>query len=321
MKTQHESIFSSKTLTYFLQLAETMSYTQAAQILGITQPALTQQIKKLEKNVGAPLFYSVGKKLHLSDAGYTMLDATHQIYETLNRATDEVQQSTSPDLGEINVGILASIDTGVFFDFVIDFYERHPNVKLTIYSLTRKEIWEGLENNQLDLAIMYLPDGSIKNWKQYEIKTILAENLLFVHHNEKLKKRRKIKLKDTLSRPWVGYPVEFYVNNQLREAFRNENSDSPDFAARFTQPEQLLRFAKRTGSYTALPDSFVASRQKEATGLYQAQFDPAITFEMSFVFRKGKSEIPRIKNFFQEFDQYLIDKDYISRLTDSIVEK
>ncbi len=81
MKTQQENIFSSKTLTYFLQLAETMSYTQAAQILGITQPALTQQIKKLERTVGAPLFYSVGKKLHLSDAGYTMLDATHQIYE------------------------------------------------------------------------------------------------------------------------------------------------------------------------------------------------------------------------------------------------
>ncbi|TAR28433.1 hypothetical protein BV230_02905, partial [Lactiplantibacillus plantarum] len=55
MKTTQESIFSSKTLTYFLQLAETMNYTQAAQILGITQPALTQQIKKLERTVGAPL--------------------------------------------------------------------------------------------------------------------------------------------------------------------------------------------------------------------------------------------------------------------------
>ena len=62
MKTKQENIFSSKTLSYFLQLAETMSYTQAAQILGITQPALTQQIKKLERTVGAPLFYSVGKK-------------------------------------------------------------------------------------------------------------------------------------------------------------------------------------------------------------------------------------------------------------------
>ncbi len=62
MKSKQESIFSSKTLTYFLQLSETMNYTQAAQILGITQPALTQQIKKLERTVGARLFYSVGKK-------------------------------------------------------------------------------------------------------------------------------------------------------------------------------------------------------------------------------------------------------------------
>ena len=59
MKTKQDTIFSSKTLSYFLQLAETMSYTQAAQILGITQPALTQQIKKLERTVGAPLFYSL----------------------------------------------------------------------------------------------------------------------------------------------------------------------------------------------------------------------------------------------------------------------
>lgn len=54
MKSKQESIFSSKTLTYFLQLSETMNYTQAAQILGITQPALTQQIKKLETDRWCP---------------------------------------------------------------------------------------------------------------------------------------------------------------------------------------------------------------------------------------------------------------------------
>ncbi len=61
MKTTQENIFASKTLSYFLQLSETMNYTQAAQILGITQPALTQQIKKLERTMGTELFYSVGK--------------------------------------------------------------------------------------------------------------------------------------------------------------------------------------------------------------------------------------------------------------------
>lgn len=111
MKTRQENIFSSKTLTYFLQLAETMNYTQAAQLLGITQPALTQQIKKLERIVGAPLFYSVGKKLHISDAGRTMLDATHQIHDLLNTATDKIQSSTSATRGKINIGILASMES------------------------------------------------------------------------------------------------------------------------------------------------------------------------------------------------------------------
>ena len=184
MKTKQDTIFSSKTLSYFLQLAETMSYTQAAQILGITQPALTQQIKKLERTVGAPLFYSVGKKLHLSDAGYTMLDATHQIYETLNKAADEIQQTTSATQGSISIGILASIESSVFASFITDYYKHNNGIKLTLHSLTRKEIWERLENNTIDLAVTYLPDESIKNWKPYESKKIVTEDLLFIHNNE-----------------------------------------------------------------------------------------------------------------------------------------
>ena len=56
MKTNTDAVLSAKSLRYFLQLIDNMSYTQAAQILGITQPALTQQIKKLERAVGSPLF-------------------------------------------------------------------------------------------------------------------------------------------------------------------------------------------------------------------------------------------------------------------------
>ena len=61
MRNTRDSFLPSKPLDYFLQLTDTMNYTQASQILGITQPALTQQIKKLEERIGAPLFYSVGK--------------------------------------------------------------------------------------------------------------------------------------------------------------------------------------------------------------------------------------------------------------------
>ncbi len=136
MKSPQESIFSSKTLTYFLQLADTMNYTQAAQLLGITQPALTQQIKKLERTVGAPLFYSIGKKLHLSEAGVTMLEATQQIYEVLNVATDRIQEASDASNGKINIGLLASIEDAAFNSFIADYYEHNPQVQVTLRMMT-----------------------------------------------------------------------------------------------------------------------------------------------------------------------------------------
>jgi len=56
-----DTILSTKSLHYFLQLIDTMNYTQAAQILGITQPALTQQIKKIEHAIGTPCLDKWGK--------------------------------------------------------------------------------------------------------------------------------------------------------------------------------------------------------------------------------------------------------------------
>lgn len=320
MKSKQESIFSSKTLTYFLQLTETMNYTQAAQILGITQPALTQQIKKLERTVGAPLFYSVGKKLRLSDAGYTMLHATHDIYDLLNEATDEIQQATSANHGEIHLGILASIETNVFEDFVVRYYEENPDIHITMHMLTRKEIWDGLENNQIDLAIMYLPDDSIKNWKPYDSKKIMGEDLLFIHHDENLAKKKRIKPKQTLDQPWVMYPVGYYINQLVTEEYKNQLVNQPNIVARFTQPGQIYNFMKATDAYTALPKSYVMSRE-DRDEISTAMFDPQIKFDLSFVYHNAKDQIPRIAQFLGAFDKYLGELDYYERLDQILGEE
>lgn len=317
MKTTQENIFSSKTLSYFLQLADTMNYTQAAQILGITQPALTQQIKKLERTVGTPLFYSVGKKLKLSDAGITMLRTTHEIYDLLNEATDEIQQATSSNIGEINLGILSSIETKVIEDFTIELYKHNPDLVINTLMLNRKEIWEHLENNKIDLAIMYLPDESIKNWKPYSSKKIVTDDLMFIHHNENYKNRNKIKLNDSKKHPWVIYPREYYLNTLLHESFKNCNIDFPKVAARYTNPDQILKFAISTQLNTVLPKSYILGIDKQKLSdqhTWITEFDPKIKFDLSFVYRNNKNQIPRIKNFLDRFDAFLKEEDYFSRL-------
>lgn len=313
MKTKQENIFSSKTLSYFLQLAETMNYTQAAQVLGITQPALTQQIKKLERTVGAPLFFSVGKKLHLSDAGATMLSATQDIYEVLNQATDEIQRSTSATTGEILIGFLASIEDSVFNAFISRYYNRHPDVKVTFRMMTRREIWERLENNQIDLAIMYLPDDSIKNWKPYESRTIFNEKLLFLHHEDRFKGRDQVTFRETIDSQFVTYPEDYYLAQMMQESYKNQLVTLPKPVAEFTSPFQIANFSNRTKTDTALPESFYAAHKNEITAK-ASSYDPSIDFDLSFVFRRGKDLIPRIANFFDELDTYLNEKDYLTRV-------
>lgn len=66
MNLKDQSVFSGKTLDYFIQLTETMNYTYAAQKLGISQPALTQRIKKFERALGVPLFYFKGREMRLT---------------------------------------------------------------------------------------------------------------------------------------------------------------------------------------------------------------------------------------------------------------
>ncbi|MFD1672256.1 LysR substrate-binding domain-containing protein [Agrilactobacillus yilanensis] len=313
MKTKQENIFSSKTLTYFLQLAKTMNYTQAAQILGITQPALTQQIKKLEKTVGAPLFYSIGKKLQLSDAGKTMLDATRQIYEILNYATDEIQQSTNANTGKINIGFLSSMESSIFENFIIDYIKHNPNVEISFKLLTRKEIWEALENNKIDLAVMYLPDESIKNWKPYTTKLIISEELMFVHNNPTLATAKNVHYQDTLDKKWVTYPDDYYLSHIVREAYKNQMVDQPRSTAQFTTPFQLMKFSQTVDVNTALPASFYKAHHQNYT--QQAlPFNPPIQFEMHFIYRKDKIEIPRIKQFFTFWDKYFEETDYYTRL-------
>lgn len=312
-KTNQENIFSSKTLTYFLQLAETMNYTQTAQLLGITQPALTQQIKKLEHTIEAPLFYSVGKKLHLTEAGHIMLRTTKEIYELLNQATDEIQQNSSATQGKISIGLLASIEDRVLERFAIEYYQTNPDIEISFHMLTRKEIWERLENNQIDLAVMYLPDDSIKNWKPYRSKKIFDEDLLFLDPDPKRANRKRIRYADTISQPWVMYPEKYYLNVFLKEAYRNQLVDPPHIAAEFTTPKQILDFAQATKLYTALPNSFVQAHELGKT-FNPLPFEPALRFELSFVYRRDKEEIPRIAKFFAEFEQYMENLDYISRL-------
>lgn len=313
MKFKSDAVLSAKSLRYFLQLIDNMSYTQASQILGITQPALTQQIKKIERAVGAPLFGQIGKKLYLTDAGIKMQETAKELFNTVNNAVDQIQKDTNSETGDISIGMLSSIEYQVIEDFIIEFNDLFPDVTISLNMLTRNEIWERLENNHIDLAIMHLPNESIKNWKPYKVKQIYMDEVLYLTHDDVPKNKKSISLEDANRNPWVSYPVEFGVPQILTQVFKDNRVDLPESNARFTSPYQLIRFAEKTQSDTALTESFYRAH-KDKIDLTPLHFDPRVSFDMSFIYRREKENIPRINNFFEHWDKFLAKEDYSSRL-------
>ncbi|MBT9670468.1 LysR family transcriptional regulator [Secundilactobacillus kimchicus] len=314
MANKQEQIFSSKTLTYFLQLTETMNYTQAAKILGISQPALTQQMKKLQAAVGAPLFDTFGKKLKITDAGYEMLRATQDINERLTQAADNIQSKSSADKGTIRIGVLASIDTKVITEFASEAFKETPGIKIVLVQLSRKEMREQLTENDIDLVLTYLPDSFFKNWETFSHKTLYTDELLYISRDsDEGQGKDKIWLGDIDRRAWASYPEDSYLGETLSSAFNTAMVNEPEVVTEMEAPEQLAEFSRNTRVHTALPETYV-SGHTVGEGVNAVPFQPSIGFEVGLVYRSEKIRTPRISRFLGRFDDYLAEQSYLSRL-------
>lgn len=313
MNLRDRSVYSGKTLDYFIQLTESMNYTQAAEKLGISQPALTQRIKKFEKAIGAPLFYFKGKEMHLTQTGHSMLRATKAVYTIFKGVAEEIE-CTNIELEEhIKIGIAMSIEEQDFLDFLAAYYEENNKRKISLYTLSREEIWTQLEREQIDIAILYLPDDTSQDWNAYAYKTIVSEELYFFQPNDLLAKKSSIQLKDTIRQRWITYLSSFYINDLLRSAFKDQNLNLPTVAGYFSTPDQALRFSQQTGYCTALPESFLKSNFGQESP-YTKPFNPPIQYSIAFVYRKEEILVPRIKSFFQFFEKYSKENNTNSRL-------
>lgn len=314
MQTHPEKIVASKAFAYFLQLSKTMNYTQTAKTLGITQPALTQQIKRLEKSVGASLFYSVGKQLRLTEAGKTMQKMVEDIYEIVAEASEQIQAESDEKRGKIRIGISASIEDKVFVDFIIDYYRKHAEIQIDFLVVGYHELWDGFDQNKLDIAILYLPNKIDERLQDYEILPIAKDEIVFIHPRTIKPDQEPISYEQAIKYPWTSYPYSYFVSKVLQSAFKNHQTNLPEVIAHFTKPGQLLQFSQAIGACTALPKSYVLAHKNQEHSLLASSFDPPIPMELSFVVPKEKREVPRIALFFEEFEKYLKNQDYLTYL-------
>ncbi len=140
-------------LNYFIKTAEVLHFTQAAELCFITQSALSQQIKKLEEELGMPLFIRIGKKVQLTEAGVVFLLHAKQVIENVENSKQAIEDLNEMIGGELRIGVTYIFGLLVL-SIVNSFAKRFPKLKIVIEYDSTEPLKNKLINNKLDLVLV-----------------------------------------------------------------------------------------------------------------------------------------------------------------------
>ncbi|WP_406864480.1 LysR substrate-binding domain-containing protein [Streptomyces sp. HUAS MG47] len=144
-------------LQYFVAVAETRHFTRAAERVHVSQPSLSQQIKALEKELGAELFSRARGNIALTDAGEALLPLARRILADTDTARHEVQELVQLRRGRVRLGATPSLCTGLLPEVLRAFHDRHPGIRLLIEEGGSHDLVRQLARGALDLALVVLP--------------------------------------------------------------------------------------------------------------------------------------------------------------------
>lgn len=187
-------------LRYFCAVAESGNFTRAAEATRIAQPSLSQQIHKLEDELGAKLFDRLPRSVRLTQFGKAFLPKAQAILRQIGEARLEIREMASAEGGEVVLGAIPTVAPYLLPAMLSSFSRQHPTVSVSVVEEITPTLLERLHQGTLDLALLALPiDGDEL------ISTELMQESLFAVLPERhpLASRRSIVLDDMRDEPFL----------------------------------------------------------------------------------------------------------------------
>lgn len=144
-------------LRYVCAIAETGSFSRAAERCKIAQPSLSQQVLKLEEDLGVKLFDRLGRSIRITEAGRAFLPHARSILEQMESARSSVANKNADVRGNVAVGVIPTIAPYLMPGYAAAFANRYPDARLRILEETTPNLVERLRDLSIDLAILALP--------------------------------------------------------------------------------------------------------------------------------------------------------------------
>ncbi|MFB7595572.1 transcriptional regulator CynR [Streptomyces sp. NPDC056160] len=267
-------------LRYLLAVAEHGSFTRAAEDLRISQPTLSQQVRQLERTVGAQLLDRTGRSVRLTDAGETYARHARRALRDLAAAERAVQDVQDLTRGHLRLAVTPTFTAYLVGPLVAGLHERHPGITLDVREMTQDRIESALLADDIDLGIAFA--GA--HLPGITAATLFTETLSLVtggHHPE--------------GDPAPPLPIRCLREHQLAllsgdfatrghiDAHLAAHGVQPRIAVEANSVQALAEIVRRTTIATVLPDAITHDHPH----LTPVPLDPALPVRAVALLRRG----------------------------------
>lgn len=173
---QPRSSIKLRQLEYFLAVARTLHFSNAATALFVTQPTLSHQIAELEAQIGTPLFNRSGKSVRLTEAGEMFRAFAMRALTELDAGRHALDELAGLQRGSLRIGVSQSFVRKLLPPIMGDFTSHYPAIALSVTEMTAGEIEHGLADSIIDVGIAFAP----AMLDDTELEPLIEERLMLV---------------------------------------------------------------------------------------------------------------------------------------------
>jgi DNA-binding transcriptional LysR family regulator len=203
MPREYQFPFELRHLVYFREVARRLHFREAAEALGVAQPALSRQVAQLEQALGASLLNRTRRRVELTSAGKLLLERAEPLLRSLHAIPRELRAMAGGEVGHLRVAFTGLAMATVLPGILREFHRKHPGIKLELNESPTSAQLAALEAGELACGFFH-PDAPTPALRT---RTLLREkNGVLLPAEHRLAKAKKLRLRDLADTPFVLFP-------------------------------------------------------------------------------------------------------------------
>jgi DNA-binding transcriptional LysR family regulator len=282
-----------ESLKVFCDLAETESFTKAAQINNITQSAVSQQISSLERQFKSLLIERSKKRFRLTREGQVLYEYSKQILNTFDSMTNRLQEIKDIVSGTIRVATIYSIGLHDLPPYLKKFLKAYPTVNVHVEYRRSNQVYEDVLSNIVDLGLVAYPSKDAK----LEVVPLRKDMLVLIAHPQHpLAKNKTVKLRELSGQKFIGFEPDIPTRRAIDKILKDEDVNV-NVVMEFDNIETVKRAVEIDAGVAIVPVGTVTQEVSKTTLSAITIEDAQFYRPLAAIYKKNKVLSPAIKQF------------------------